>query len=42
MSRDLEISAEMNTETLCGWVEEIKGNLINLFKSPIRPIILAY
>lgn len=36
MSRDLEISAEMNTETLRGWVEEIKWNLINLLKSLIR------
>jgi len=26
MSRDLEISAEMNTETLSGWVEERKEN----------------
>ncbi|CAL0303106.1 unnamed protein product [Lupinus luteus] len=26
LSRDLEISAEINTETLCGWVEEIKEN----------------
>lgn len=26
MSRDLEISAEMGTETLRGWVEEIKEN----------------
>jgi hypothetical protein len=35
MSRDLEISAEMDTETLRGWVEEIKGNP-NLLKSLIR------
>ena len=26
MSCDLEISAEMNTESLRGWVEEIKEN----------------
>jgi len=35
MSRDLEISAEMDTETLRGWVEEIKENP-NLLKSLIR------
>lgn len=35
MSRDLEISAEMDTETLRGWVEEIKENP-NLLKSRIR------
>jgi hypothetical protein len=35
MSRDLEISAEMDTESLGGWVEERKGNP-NLLKSLIR------
>ena len=35
MSRDLEISAEMDTETLRGWGEEIKENP-NLLKSLIR------
>ena len=35
MSRDLERSAEMDTETLRGWVEEIKENP-NLLKSLIR------
>ena len=35
MSRDLEISAEMDIETLRGWVEEIKENP-NLLKSLIR------
>lgn len=35
LSRDLEISAEMDTETLRGWGEEIKENP-NLLKSLIR------
>ena len=35
MSRDLEISAEMDTEPLRGWVEERKENP-NLLKSLIR------
>ena len=35
MSRDLEISTEMDTKTLRGWVEEIKENP-NLLKSLIR------
>ena len=34
MSRDLEISAEMDTETLRGWVEEIK--VLKNLKSLIR------
>ncbi|PKI36994.1 hypothetical protein CRG98_042616 [Punica granatum] len=41
MSRDLEISAEMDTETLRGWVEEIKENP-NLLKSIIREHLVDY
>lgn len=32
LSRDLEISAEMDTETLRGWVEE-------LLEKPLKPLI---